>query len=126
MGSAIQQFMELIVEQENQLQKRAEVSEPRYSDEYVSELEKAADSLVDQDYLLGLREKRAFVNRALQDPAYLASVLTRVCDETSVSSIGKPGNAVIKKADERLSDPVMARAFGKNYKNQQGFSILDD
>jgi hypothetical protein len=94
------------------------IKEARYEDS----LEKAADALYNLDFITDKYERREFLKKAKQDPSYLASMLIKVCDASDVASIGSPARVTkIKQAEDY--DPVMEKAFGRNYRR---VSILEE
>jgi hypothetical protein len=116
----IEQFVKLAVssvrELENQvsdLQKKASVQMQKKAALSVS-LEKAASALYESDFLTDDFEKRDFLKRASEDPAYLAEMLTKVCKAADVSSIGDVARVATQNTEDE-EDPVMVRAFGRGF-----------
>jgi len=103
-----------VQEQQQMLSKRAEAKE-----NLSAELKKSANALFRSNFINDESEIHAFVKRAAEDPAYLASVLTKVCRAGSVMEFGSVSKARLMKPAE--FDPVAAKAFGWSNEN----SIID-
>ena len=105
-------------------QKKKIASELAKYDNYRQSLRKAAQALYDSDFITDELERRKFLKRAEADPAYLSSVLEKVCKAADVALIGSPARVatVVKKGEEY--DPVRARAFG--YDVNHPASFLED
>lgn len=90
-----------------QTQKLAE--ENRYS-QLVS-ISKAAEALYNSDFITDDYERKLFVKKA-QDPAYLASVIEKICKAADVSRIGSPARVAAKVGGVDEDDPVKRRMYG--------------
>jgi hypothetical protein len=85
-------------------------------------LEKAAKALCESDFITEDRGQ-TFVKRAMENPAYLAKVIEKLCEASDVMTIGRPSTISNKNAE--ALDPVKVRAFG--LRTQEGsYQLLDD
>lgn len=106
--TAIDEIEELEV-QLSQLRKQA-AAKAAAQQVFERSLEKAADALYQSDFITDIMERREFLKRAKEDPAYLTRMIVKLCDAADVASIGSPARVTSLKQAEY--DPVMARAFG--------------
>ncbi len=101
---------------------RKEASDKKKWNEFSSLLKQAAQALYDSDFITDEPERRTFLKRAQENPAYALSVLVKVCNAADVALIGKTARVAAKPKDAEY-DPVMAKAFGW-YGNSN--TIIDD
>jgi len=99
----------------------SQLKEKRASDDdfYEAAIRKAAQALYESDFISEMTERAVFIKKAKESPAYLASVIEKVCNAADVSLIGKPARVTSRKQAE--FDPVAARAFGWD-----SSSVLED
>ena len=120
------QFVKLAVSETERLQtdilelKKKEAAEEIGKHKYELELKRAADALYDADFLTDDHEKKVFLRKAAEDPVYVIRILEKVCEAADIAQIGKPAR-VAAKPKEAEYDPVMARAFGRNFE-----SVVDE
>lgn len=89
------------------------------SDRFDHAVKKAADALYDSDFINDNHEKKQFVKKSQEDPAYLAKVVEKICKAADVVNFGKVSRV---KTAGVTDDPVMQRAFG--YDNN--YNLLDE
>jgi len=89
------------------------------SDRFNGALKKAANALYDSDFICDTYEKKQFIKKSNEDPAYLAKVVEKICKAADVVNVGRVSRV---KTAGATDDPVMQRAFG--YDNN--YNLLDE
>ena len=88
-------------------------------EEYQTVLKKVAKVLYDTDFITDEDERRSFLKKANDNPAYLANILIKTCNAADVSFLGKASKVKVSSYD---NDPIAARAFGWG----SNTSLIDD
>jgi hypothetical protein len=128
LAAKVKEFVKVAVSQVEELQDKVAELEDKVDDftektaGLSTALTKAAKALCDSDFITEDRGE-IFVKRALENPAYLAKVIEKLCEASDVMTIGRP--STISNKEGEAFDPVKARAFG--IRNQEGtYQLLDD
>lgn len=112
----ISEFTKVAIEEIDDLEAQLNAFQKKAAAEGIAQrrfeqaLEKAADALYKSDFITDIYERKEFLKRAKEDPAYLTRMIVKLCDAADVAPIGTPARVTSLKQAEY--DPVMARAFG--------------
>lgn len=100
--------------------RQVEEKQAQEHEDFEKALRKAAQALYESDFINEEAGKKIFIKKASESPAYLASVIEKVCNAADVSLIGRPARVAARSKNAEY-DPVMAKAFGWD-----NSTVLDD